>query len=77
MRSVLFVDPPAFCTTLEGLVRTWNVDDVTVPLPFNIGGSDFSTKPLWQSSDSLDGRYFGFLPASSVIGRAVPVWTWE
>jgi conjugative transfer signal peptidase TraF len=25
--------------------------------------------------DSLDGRYFGALPASSVIGRAVPIWT--
>ena len=31
----------------------------------------------WQSADSLDGRYFGFLPASAVIGRALPVWTWE
>lgn len=31
----------------------------------------------WQSDDSLDGRYFGFLPASAVIGRALPVWTWE
>lgn len=31
----------------------------------------------WQSDDSLDGRYFGLLPASSVIGRAMPVWTWE
>jgi conjugative transfer signal peptidase TraF len=31
----------------------------------------------WQSDDSLDGRYFGFLPTSSVIGRALPVWTWE
>jgi len=31
----------------------------------------------WQSSDSLDGRYFGTLPASTVIGRALPVWTWE
>ena len=31
----------------------------------------------WQSSDSLDGRYFGFLPASTVIGRALPVWTKE
>ncbi|MDX3971634.1 MAG: S26 family signal peptidase [Bradyrhizobium sp.] len=29
----------------------------------------------WQSTDSLDGRYFGPLPASAVIGRAVPVWT--
>jgi type IV secretory pathway protease TraF len=24
---------------------------------------------------SLDGRYFGQSPASSVIGRAVPLWT--
>ena len=31
----------------------------------------------WQSADSLDGRYFGFLPVSAVIGRALPVWTWE
>jgi type IV secretory pathway protease TraF len=30
-----------------------------------------------QSSNSLDGRYFGFLPASAVLGRALPVWTWE
>jgi conjugative transfer signal peptidase TraF len=28
-----------------------------------------------RSADSLDGQYFGPLPASSVIGRAVPVWT--
>ncbi|GGI33981.1 S26 family signal peptidase [Bradyrhizobium guangdongense] len=31
----------------------------------------------WQSRDSLDGRYFGFLPTAAVIGRALPVWTWE
>jgi conjugative transfer signal peptidase TraF len=31
----------------------------------------------WQSADSLDGRYFGPLPASAVVGRAVPVWTGE
>jgi conjugative transfer signal peptidase TraF len=46
--------------------------------------------PIWQgcrvvarddvflmnwSADSLDSRYFGPLPASAVIGRAVPVWT--
>ncbi len=31
----------------------------------------------WQSADSLDGRYFGPLPASAVIGRAVAVWTGE
>jgi type IV secretory pathway protease TraF len=27
--------------------------------------------------DSLDGRYFGPIPASSVIGRALPLWTDE
>jgi conjugative transfer signal peptidase TraF len=31
----------------------------------------------WQSADSLDGRYFGPLPASAVIGKAVPMWTDE
>lgn len=31
----------------------------------------------WQSADSLDGRYFGPLPASAVIGRAHPVWIEE
>ncbi len=31
----------------------------------------------WQSADSLDGRYFGPLPASAVIGRAEPFWTYE
>ncbi|WGR56686.1 S26 family signal peptidase [Paracoccus versutus] len=27
--------------------------------------------------DSLDGRYFGAIPANSVIGRAIPLWTDE
>jgi type IV secretory pathway protease TraF len=32
----------------------------------------------WQSADSLDGRYFGVLPMSAIIGRAEPLWTsWE
>jgi conjugative transfer signal peptidase TraF len=31
----------------------------------------------WQSADSLDSRYFGPIPTSSVIGRAVPLWTGE
>ena len=30
-----------------------------------------------QVRDSLDGRYFGPIPASSVIGRALPLWTDE
>ena len=29
----------------------------------------------WQSADSLDGRYFGVLPVSAIIGKAEPLWT--
>ena len=28
-----------------------------------------------QSPDLLDGRYFGVLPVSSIVGRALPLWT--
>ena len=31
----------------------------------------------WDVHDSLDGRYFGTIPASSVVGRALPLWTDE
>lgn len=31
----------------------------------------------WQSVDSLDGRYFGVLPTTAIIGRAEPLWTDE
>ena len=39
-------------------VRTWSVDDVAIPLPFNIGGSGFSNAQLYQSSDSLSEKPF-------------------
>jgi conjugative transfer signal peptidase TraF len=29
----------------------------------------------WQSQNSLDGRYFGPLPAWTIVGRADPLWT--
>jgi type IV secretory pathway protease TraF len=31
----------------------------------------------WDEPSSLDGRYFGALAASSIIGRAEPLWTFE
>ncbi len=43
----------------QSKIRSWNVNDVAIPLPFNIGGSDFSTKKLYQSADSLAEPLFG------------------
>ena len=40
------------------VIRTWDVQDLTVPLPFNIGASEHSTKKLYQSSDSLTEDLF-------------------
>ena len=31
----------------------------------------------WDEPASLDGRYFGTIPMSAVVGRAVPLWTFE
>jgi hypothetical protein len=64
-------------------IRTWTVHDVAIPLPFNIGGSAYSTAPLWQSSDSLTEPLFAirkhqaFRPVSSanVFGTLVVYWT--
>ncbi len=39
------------------VVRTWSVEDQAVPLPFNIGGSDFSTAKNWSSVRTLTEGY--------------------
>ncbi len=39
-------------------IRTWSVDDVIIPLPFNIGASDYSGGSSWQASDSLSEPLF-------------------
>jgi conjugative transfer signal peptidase TraF len=31
----------------------------------------------WDEPSSLDGRYFGSLPVSTIVGRAEPLWTFE
>jgi conjugative transfer signal peptidase TraF len=31
----------------------------------------------WDEPASLDGRYFGPIPTSAIVGRAEPVWTFE
>lgn len=42
----------------SSVIRSWIVNDVTIPLPFNIGASEFSTKKLYQSGDSLTDLLF-------------------
>ena len=39
-------------------IRSWSVNDVAVPLPFNIGNSEYSSKKFWQSSNSLTEELF-------------------
>jgi conjugative transfer signal peptidase TraF len=29
----------------------------------------------WDSPDSFDSRYFGPLPVTTIVGRAIPIWT--
>jgi conjugative transfer signal peptidase TraF len=31
----------------------------------------------WDEPASLDGRYFGLIPLHAVVGRALPLWTFE
>jgi conjugative transfer signal peptidase TraF len=51
------------------------------PLPVwhgcRVVGEDEFFLTNWQSKGSLDGRYFGPIAASAVVGRAFPVWTKE
>ncbi|MDC0065640.1 hypothetical protein OAK15_04205 [Verrucomicrobia bacterium] len=42
----------------ESVLRSWSVNDVTIPLPFNVGASDFSARSIWQSNDILSGDLF-------------------
>lgn len=52
-------------------IRTWSVEDLAVPMPFNIGASGFSDKAFYQSADSLSEPLFAlrkhqaFRPVSS------------
>jgi hypothetical protein len=53
-------------------IRSWNVDDVAIPLPYNIGASDFSDAPFYQAADSLSEplyavrKHQAFRPVSSL-----------
>lgn len=47
--------PPLGDTTT---IRSWSVDDLTIPLPFNISAADFSTTPSYQAANSLSEPLF-------------------
>ncbi|MCP5526942.1 MAG: hypothetical protein H7A47_09065 [Verrucomicrobiales bacterium] len=63
------------------VVRTWRVDDVTVPLPFNVGQSEFSAGGRWQSADFLTEPLFSvrkhqaFRPVSSATRFELDLFT--
>lgn len=85
VKHVLALAGQSVCRT--GLVIT--IDAVAVgnaresdsrgrPLPFWQGCRIVGEHEVFllnpQSADSLDGRYFGVLPVSSIVGRAFPLW---
>jgi len=53
-------------------IRSWTVDDLAIPLPFNIGASALSSPNFWTSADSLTEplysvrKHQSFRPVSSV-----------
>lgn len=65
------------------VIRSWKVEDIAIPLPFNIGGSEHSTARLWQAADSLSEPLFAFrkhqpfrpVPSSSYFDELVVYWT--
>jgi hypothetical protein len=58
----------------QSTIRSWQVEDLAIPMPFNIGGSQFTTKQLYQSADSLSEPLFELRKHQAF--RPVPSATW-
>ena len=69
--------------TVDGIAATpaRERDLIGRPLPVWQGCRVIAADELflmnWDEPDSLDGRYFGPLPRSAIVARAVPIWTDE
>ncbi|MER8808220.1 S26 family signal peptidase [Mesorhizobium australicum] len=69
--------------TVDGIAmgKALERDRLGRPLPAWQGCRRIASNELflmnWDVRDSLDGRYFGPIETSSIIGRAVPLWTDE
>ncbi len=67
----------------QSAIRTWQVEDLAIPMPFNIGGSQFTTKQLYQSADSLSEPLFelrkhqSFRPVPRPVGSHRRSILWE
>jgi hypothetical protein len=88
----LSLSPPFQVKIVCRIVRTITVDGVTMglaldrdrfgwSLPVSEGCRCVADEEVflmnWQSENSRDGRYFGPLSASTMVGRANPVWILE
>lgn len=62
-------------------VRSWTVNDVTIPLPFNIGGTTLDAQPYFLSGNSLSEPLFAvrkhqsFRPVSSASLFSTDIFT--
>jgi hypothetical protein len=48
-------------------------DGIFAPFRCRVVAADELFVMNWHSEESLDGRYFGVIPASVVIGQALPL----
>ena len=70
--------PPLGDTSTQ---RQWSVDDVAIPLPFNLGNSQSSGLNFWQAANSLTEPLFterkhpAFRPVDSVSVFPANVWS--
>jgi len=64
----------------QSAIRSWNVDDLAIPLPFNIGASGFSTTPFYTAGDSLTEPLFSvrkhqaFRPVSTTAAFSTSIY---
>ena len=63
------------------VARALTADSASRPLPAWRGCGDLRTNEFLLlgggAADSYDSRYFGAVVASAIIGRAIPLWTWQ
>ncbi|RWJ31974.1 S26 family signal peptidase [Mesorhizobium sp.] len=86
IKRVLAVAGDAVCrhgTTIVAFDHVYGearaTDSLSRPLPIWQGCRTLAEGEVflmnWDAADSFDGRYFGPLPVTSIVARALPLWT--